>query len=76
MNKENIENYVLSRVMVVSYATFNHINCGPSFGSDLVLCGENGYDWSCNSGAFYKSIRETKDYFSVEEYEIFQILKE
>ncbi|EXX57326.1 uncharacterized protein OCT59_012911 [Rhizophagus irregularis] len=78
-NKENIGNYVLSRVKNENYAIFNHINGGPLFGfGEFCLFGENGYDQSCCSyyGCYDKSIRETKDNFSVEEYEIFQILKE
>ncbi|EXX77590.1 hypothetical protein RirG_022470 [Rhizophagus irregularis DAOM 197198w] len=78
-NKENIGNYVLSRVKNENCAIFNHIDGGPLFGrDDLYLLGKNGYDRSfCSYSGYYdKSIRETKDHFSVEEYEIFQILKE
>ncbi|UZO03046.1 uncharacterized protein OCT59_023459 [Rhizophagus irregularis] len=78
-NKENIENYVLSRVKNEIYAIYNHIDGGPLFGcGDFFLYGKYGYDRSCcyYSGYYDKLIRETKDHFSVEEYEIFQILKE
>ncbi|RGB27482.1 hypothetical protein C1646_769046 [Rhizophagus diaphanus] len=78
-NKENIENYVLSRVKHGSpHAIYNHTDFGPSFGrGDLFVRGKHCYDHSCCSSFDYdKSIRETKDHFSVEEYEIFEILKE
>ncbi|GET03255.1 carbohydrate-binding module family 13 protein [Rhizophagus clarus] len=81
-NKENIdENHILSRISVFleEYAIYNHTDYGPSFGeNDLVLFGENCYDKSyCNySGCYDESIRRTKDYFSVEEYKIFQIIKD
>ncbi|EXX68158.1 uncharacterized protein OCT59_012915 [Rhizophagus irregularis] len=76
-SKENIGNHVLSRVKgKINFAIYNCTDCGPSFGSDLVLCGVNhGYDQSyCYSSSSYdKSIRTTDDYFSVEEYEIFKL---
>uniref|UniRef100_U9U8R5 Kelch-like protein 17 n=1 Tax=Rhizophagus irregularis (strain DAOM 181602 / DAOM 197198 / MUCL 43194) TaxID=747089 RepID=U9U8R5_RHIID len=66
-NKENIGNYVLSRVKNENYAIENDSSLGPTFGDgDLELNGKN-YD---------KQIRETEDNFSVEEYEIFQIIKD
>ncbi|GBC31912.2 BTB/POZ protein [Rhizophagus irregularis DAOM 181602=DAOM 197198] len=75
--QENIGNHVLSRVKgKINFAIYNCTDCGPSFGSDLVLCGVNhGYDQSyCYSSSSYdKSIRTTDDYFSVEEYEIFKL---
>jgi hypothetical protein len=80
-NKENIEDYILSRVKNENFAVFGNSNAGPLFGHDLSLCGsEQGY---CkNTGNYDKSIRETKnlsvggiDRFSVEEYEIFLIMK-
>ncbi|PKB97454.1 hypothetical protein RhiirA5_433125 [Rhizophagus irregularis] len=78
-NKENIENYVLSRVKCgSSHAIYNHTKFGPSFGrGDFFVLGKHCYDRSsCSSFDYDKSIRETKDNFSVEEYEIFEILKE
>ncbi|GBC28905.2 carbohydrate-binding module family 13 protein [Rhizophagus irregularis DAOM 181602=DAOM 197198] len=79
-SKENIKNYILSRISILlgDYAIYNHIDYGPSFGEyDLILFGNNCYEKSyCNYSGYYdESIRGTKDYFSVEEYEIFQIMK-
>ncbi|RGB35933.1 hypothetical protein C1646_698429 [Rhizophagus diaphanus] len=76
-NKENIGNYILSRVKNENYAIENNSSLGPTFGDgDLELYGEN-YNRSCYfSGVYEKQIRETEDNFSVEEYEIFQIIKD
>ena len=61
-------------------AIFNNPNNGPSFGSnDLILRGEdfNSYKTSyCKQKSYEKSIREIGGKFSVEEYEIFQIVIE
>ncbi|PKY34876.1 hypothetical protein RhiirB3_532974 [Rhizophagus irregularis] len=77
-NRENIKNYVLSRVWNNDNAVYNHTAYGPSFGSDLTVHGNNCYDKSyCSYWKDYdKFIRKTNDYFSIEEYEIFQIMKE
>jgi hypothetical protein len=79
-NNENIENYVLSRVKNDKCAIDNDPDLGPSFGDfELELYGNNCYDESwCNPhpACYEKSIRESKDIFSVEEYEIFQIMKD
>ncbi|GBB88676.1 hypothetical protein RclHR1_15230001 [Rhizophagus clarus] len=74
-NEENIENYILSRVIREAYATRNNPRIGPSFGdSDLELFGNNC--GRCNYSACYdKAIGKTTKNFSVEEYEIFQIMK-
>ncbi|GBC09993.1 hypothetical protein RclHR1_09260007 [Rhizophagus clarus] len=72
-NKENID-YILSRVKKEEAAIYYIISIGPSFNGDLILNGYDYYNRSyCKYYAYDKPIRETKDYFSVEEYEIFQI---
>jgi hypothetical protein len=76
-NKENIEGYILSRVEIEKYAIYNSRFFGPSFGGNLVLYGDYCYNNSYCCNTYYnKSIRETEDYFSVEEYEMFQIMKD
>ncbi|PKY37659.1 hypothetical protein RhiirA4_450550 [Rhizophagus irregularis] len=76
-DKENIENYILSRVNNENYAIENDSRFGPAFGiDDLELCGENfNQNWCYFSGIYDKQIREGEGY-SVEEYEIFQIIKD
>ncbi|GBB90463.1 hypothetical protein RclHR1_17420003 [Rhizophagus clarus] len=72
----NINNYVLSRVADEKKAIFGSIDFGPTFGSDLTIFGERYYGLShCDSRFYEKRIRETSYYFSVWEYEIFQIIK-
>jgi hypothetical protein len=72
-NKNDIENYILSRVTDKGYAAYNSPNCGPSFGlSDLELNASNRGSTSCLR--YEKPIRKKGDFF-VEEYEIFQFMK-
>ncbi|EXX54210.1 uncharacterized protein OCT59_025937 [Rhizophagus irregularis] len=77
-NKENMQNYILSRAKLGMYSIYSDFDCGPTFGDSLVLHGNDFYNKSyCKTHAGYeKIIRETEDIFSVEEYEIFQITKE
>ncbi|UZO02530.1 uncharacterized protein OCT59_021010 [Rhizophagus irregularis] len=85
-NSDSIEDYALSRVEDVFNAIWNGIwngcNYGPSFGhSDLFLFGNRFYDKGyCKKRDYEKPIRETRrvrdnEIFSVEDYEIFQILQ-
>jgi hypothetical protein len=81
-DKDNIEDYILSRVKNEKYAISYYSNDdsgGPAFGnSDLDLYGNNCYNESwCHHTEYYdKPIRDNDNYFSVEEYEIFQIIKD
>ncbi|GBC28902.2 carbohydrate-binding module family 13 protein [Rhizophagus irregularis DAOM 181602=DAOM 197198] len=76
-NKENIGNYILSRVKNENYAIENDSSLGPTFGDgDLELNGKNHNKACYYSRVYEKQIRETEDNFSVEEYEIFQIIKD
>ncbi|EXX74485.1 hypothetical protein RhiirA1_532556 [Rhizophagus irregularis] len=76
-NKDNIENYILSRVKDETSAIKNSKYYAPSFGeSDLLL---SGYDYRysfCKKGSYEKTIRNTEDTFSVEEFEVFKIIKD
>jgi hypothetical protein len=74
-NNDNIENHILSRVDDKDHAICRY---GPSFGtSDLVLHGTNyGFYGSCSKGSYFNHIRETDDFFNVEEYEVFQIIED
>jgi hypothetical protein len=77
-NKKDIKNHTLSRVKDENYSIDNYFEYGPSFGqSDLKICGNgssfnNGFNF-CVRVSFEKQIRKTKDNFSIEEYEVFQI---
>ena len=68
----NNEDHILSRVMNENKAIFNSINYGPSFGErDL-------YIWSsyCRKSSYEKPIRKTEDCFSIDECEVFQIVRD
>ncbi|RGB29936.1 hypothetical protein C1646_672074 [Rhizophagus diaphanus] len=74
---DSIDDYILSRVANENCAIWNGCYYGPYFGSyDFALCGKDFYNESyCRKGTYEKKIRKTEDTFSVEEYEIFQIIK-
>ncbi|RGB41332.1 TLD-domain-containing protein [Rhizophagus diaphanus] len=78
-NVYNIERHILSRVKNEQRAIYNVNNCGPLFGAngdDLSIWGNDFYDRSyCKVKSYEKHIRKTKYFFSVEEYEVFQIIK-
>ncbi|PKK62134.1 hypothetical protein RhiirC2_759926 [Rhizophagus irregularis] len=74
---------ILSRVSVKVNAINYWTRYGPSFGyGDLTIDGgagngdfnNNCYNY-CKKRSYEKNIRETEDVFSVEEYEVFQIIK-
>ncbi|GBB96610.1 hypothetical protein RclHR1_00280002 [Rhizophagus clarus] len=81
MNKENIENCIISRVKNIKHAIRYWDRCGPSFGKgDLTIYG--GYQDEitfsnktnyCIKNSYEKQIRKTEENFSVEEYEVFHI---
>ncbi|RGB25828.1 hypothetical protein C1646_441420 [Rhizophagus diaphanus] len=75
-NVDNIENHILSRVVDESKAMTNSITYGASFFTDLVMNGKNFYNNSCcKKSSYEKHIRNTTNSFSVEEFEVFQIMK-
>ena len=75
--KNGIENYILSRVKNVSFAIYNGPRYGPTFDDDLTIYCDNFmvYTNYCRRKSYEKQIRETETSFSVEEYEVFQIIK-
>jgi hypothetical protein len=78
-SKKDIKNHILSRVVNEEYAIDNFLSYGPSFGHyDLRLRGnvssfDNCVNY-CIKESYEKKIRKTEDYFSIEEYEVFQII--
>ncbi|EXX67569.1 hypothetical protein RirG_113160 [Rhizophagus irregularis DAOM 197198w] len=76
-NKENIEENILSRVESNgSNAIRNDPDFGPVFGGYEFILNENDSSGSVQDQVYYdKSIREIDD-FSVEEFEVFQIMKD
>ncbi|GBC27062.2 carbohydrate-binding module family 13 protein [Rhizophagus irregularis DAOM 181602=DAOM 197198] len=84
MNKESIQNHIISRVKNEKYAINNWYNYGPSFGKDLILYGgfqgevsfRNKTSYCFNKSSYDKQIRNTEEKFSVDEYEVFQIIND
>ncbi|GET03180.1 carbohydrate-binding module family 13 protein [Rhizophagus clarus] len=75
-NKDNIGDHILSRVVNEMCAIYDDLYYGPTFDVDLVIYGNNFYDKSyCKKDSYDKPIRKSVDRFSVEEYEVFQIIK-
>jgi hypothetical protein len=83
---KNINNHIVSRVKEKKYAINYWDLYGPSFGrGDLMIysgfeIGINcdfyrSYANSCKKTSYEKSIRKTESAFSVEELEVFQIIK-
>ncbi|UZO02519.1 uncharacterized protein OCT59_020999 [Rhizophagus irregularis] len=58
-------------------AIWNSCYYGPYFGSyDFALYGNDFYNESyCRKSAYEDPIRKTEDTFSIEEYKVFQIIK-
>ncbi|GES98952.1 carbohydrate-binding module family 13 protein [Rhizophagus clarus] len=74
-DNKNIENHILSRVKFGLTAIYSSKDTGPSFsGVDLTL--RNNNIGSCSKRSYENQIRETTEEFIVEEYEVFQIVKD
>ncbi|EXX68452.1 uncharacterized protein OCT59_021093 [Rhizophagus irregularis] len=82
MNNENVEGYLLSRVMDKKHAINYKKKLGPSFGyGDLILLGKTCYvsdgkkfnKCYCKQSSYEKPIRKSEDKFFIEDYEVFQI---
>ncbi|GBB93344.1 hypothetical protein RclHR1_02150031 [Rhizophagus clarus] len=79
-NKDRNESHILSRIVDNRHAIDNRSYYGPSFGNgDLVIWGLDS-NTLCNycyarKNSYEKSIRKTEDRFSIEEYEVFRLMK-
>jgi hypothetical protein len=81
-NKNNFKNPILSYVKDMNYAIFYSKMYGPTFGDDIELCvNKEGndlkeYDFCrCKQFSYEKKMRDTEDFFSIEDYEVFRIIK-
>ncbi|EXX76866.1 uncharacterized protein OCT59_025413 [Rhizophagus irregularis] len=78
---DNVKDAIISYITndICYAANYKSIH-GPFFGDDIVIYSSNGdsrdYDniW-CQKKYYEKKIRETKDKFSMDDYEVFQIVK-
>ncbi|GBC03049.1 hypothetical protein RclHR1_04970003 [Rhizophagus clarus] len=76
-SKNNFKNPILSHVKNTSYALFFCNHFGPTFGSnDFDIFAEESSEYNrcqCIQEDYEKKIRDTADFFSIEDYEVFQI---
>ncbi|RHZ60518.1 hypothetical protein Glove_352g14 [Diversispora epigaea] len=84
LKNENIRNSIISRVKDGDYAIWNanktsRMMHGPRFGNDFYMNSSNfklGDSCVCPDCYYYeKPIRNTTDYFSIVDYEVFKIIK-
>ncbi|GBC00023.1 hypothetical protein RclHR1_03710007 [Rhizophagus clarus] len=77
---KNIKDAIISNVVDANRA----INCyycgGPYFGNDVIMYSSKeqytDYDMiRCKKNCYEKKIRDSEGYFSIEDYEVFQIIK-
>ncbi|RGB27415.1 hypothetical protein C1646_674002 [Rhizophagus diaphanus] len=77
----NIKDAILSNVINTNYALNYSSLCGPQFGLDLVvysskLNGRTNFDVTyCKWNYYKKRIRDNGNNFSIEDYEIFKIIR-
>ncbi|RGB23085.1 hypothetical protein C1646_775033 [Rhizophagus diaphanus] len=78
---KNFKDAIISVVINVNHAIYYGTNSGPYFGDDIVvynsqdLFGTDYYRIRCRNNYYEKKIRDSDDYFSVEDYKVFQIVK-
>ncbi len=77
-----IEDAIISNIRDIDHAFILYRNLGPSFGLDLLISNVtpsnefNDYDHNCCRNRRYeKKIRDSEDKFSIEDYEVFQIIR-
>jgi hypothetical protein len=71
-DSNNIESYVLSRAREVKSAILKCPGYGPAFSNDLIVFGVSA---KCFNVDYERLIRESNGKFSVEDYEVFQIIR-
>jgi hypothetical protein len=78
---KNIKDAIISNVNNINRALNYDPSRGPQFGVDIV-CGTSDMSTSkdynhtyCKKNFYEKAIRDTSGYFTIEDYEVFQIMK-
>jgi hypothetical protein len=80
-SKNNFKDPILSHVENMDHALFHHYKFGPAFGDDIDIRVEEDDDSKDYNYCWYmqqdyeKMIRDTNSIFSIEDYEVFQIIK-
>ncbi|GBC11630.2 hypothetical protein GLOIN_2v1868421 [Rhizophagus irregularis DAOM 181602=DAOM 197198] len=76
---KNVKDAIISNVVAVNCAINCGTGCGPYFGNDIIICSTEDqldyYGIRCKKNFYEKKIRDTEDCFSIEDYEVFQIVK-
>ncbi|CAG8524672.1 9002_t:CDS:2 [Gigaspora margarita] len=73
---DNKDNSIVSKVIDTEYAIRQYKYTGPTFGkNDLKICGEleENERSRCRKCSYEKQIRNSTEFFSVEDYEVFQV---
>ncbi|GES90297.1 hypothetical protein GLOIN_2v1779084 [Rhizophagus clarus] len=79
-SKKNFRDPILSYVKHMDYAVYYRNDYGPTFGDDIELyvkdkIGLKEYDCCrCRYKYYEKKLKDTEDFFPIEDYEVFQIL--
>ncbi|GBC11294.2 BTB/POZ protein [Rhizophagus irregularis DAOM 181602=DAOM 197198] len=74
----NIKDAILSNVRDAWQALDYSRSCGPQFGQDLNISSKNTKSFNvtyCRKVMYERNIRDTEDKFSIEDYEVFQIIR-
>ncbi|EXX68515.1 uncharacterized protein OCT59_029153 [Rhizophagus irregularis] len=79
-SKNNFKDSILSRIKDSDHALFCGSNVGPKFGTDdfdmIAMEDSKEYEYlRCLQRSYEKKIRDTEDKFSIEDYEVFQIIE-
>ncbi|GES83137.1 hypothetical protein GLOIN_2v1779084 [Rhizophagus clarus] len=81
-SKDNFnDSAILSRVNDADKAISYHVECGPTFSTDIFIGVEENdclrdynFNW-CKQQMYKGTIRNTEKLFSIEDYEVFQVIK-
>ncbi|GET00936.1 hypothetical protein GLOIN_2v1877698 [Rhizophagus clarus] len=79
-DKNTFKDAILSNVKNIDYALNYHANYGPCFGSSDIITYNSNEDMNydtiyCNECHYEKKIRDSETRFSIEDYEVYQIVK-
>ncbi|RIB12262.1 kinase-like domain-containing protein [Gigaspora rosea] len=71
----NLENSIFSKVKCPKRAIYREKGLGPAFSIDLFMVDKKGgKTWGCFKSDYERPIRQSDEYFQIEDYEVFQYL--
>ncbi|GBC04828.1 hypothetical protein RclHR1_00590014 [Rhizophagus clarus] len=78
-NKNDFKDAIISNVIDTNCALDCSPSCGPKFGSDIIVCSSvasMNYNYNLSRKYYYeKNVRDTEDKFSIDNFEVFQIIR-